>query len=85
MGMIELIAIVLVTLAVILAHVIVHTCAKTPNRRILALYGVPVLFLTASLITPPDILSMFVIATPASLLYLIALTVWIATRRSPVS
>lgn len=82
MGLMELVAIVIAALSVAVIHIFVHVLSRSSDKHILAFYGVPVLFLIASSVTPPDLISTLMLAMPLSLVYSVATVIWIATRRA---
>ena len=83
-GSIELIMFVAVVVFALGAHVIIALLGREKEygggRRKFLVYGVPVCFAIAAILTPPDLLSMLLVAVPCSLVYGAITVVWILRR-----
>jgi hypothetical protein len=84
-GPIELVLFVAVAIFALGAHVIIALLGREKERgggrRGFFVYGVPVCFAMAAILTPPDLLSMLLVAVPCSLVYGAITVVWILRRR----
>lgn len=82
---IELVLFVFVFILAIGTHVIIAVSwRKKGNRgdyRGFLVYGVPVCFAIALILTPPDPLSMLLVAIPCSLVYGFFAVMWILRRK----
>ncbi|MBE0534384.1 MAG: hypothetical protein IH624_01855 [Phycisphaerae bacterium] len=81
MGLTELIVVAVQTFFVMIAHALLRTLTRKKSIPIYAFYGIPAIFLAGALMTPPDLLSMLIVAMPVSLLYLVVIAVWILRRQ----
>lgn len=83
-GPIELILFVAIVILALAAHVIIVVLGREKEHgaghRGLLVYGVPVCFATAAILTPPDLLSMLLVAVPCSLVYGAVVVTWILRR-----
>lgn len=83
-GPIELVVFVAVVILALGAHVIIALLAREKERgrgrRGFFVYGIPVCFAIAAILTPPDLLSMLVVAIPCSLVYGAVTVIWILRR-----
>jgi hypothetical protein len=88
-GTIELVLFVFVFILALGAHVIIAMPGREKEHkgvyRGFLVYGVPVCFAIGLLLTPPDPLSMLLVAIPCSLLYGFFALMWILrlTRACP--
>lgn len=84
-GPIELAMFVFVFVLALGAHVIIAMSGrKKENRgdyRGFLVYGVPACFAMGLILTPPDLLSMLLVAIPCSLIYGFVALIWILRRK----
>ncbi|MHC4643202.1 MAG: hypothetical protein ACYS32_16280 [Planctomycetota bacterium] len=87
-GPIELVLFVAVLILALVAHVIIIILGRKKeyggSYRGFLVYGVSLCFAAAAILTPPDLLSMLVVAVPSSLVYGIV-TVMSIRRRTRAS
>ena len=80
-GPIELFLFVAVLILALVAHVIIVMLGREKEHgggyRGFLVYGVGLCFAAAAILTPPDLLSMLVVAVPCSLVYGIVTVMWI--------
>lgn len=83
-GTIELVLFVFVFILALVAHVIIAMLVLEKGRRGIyrgfLVYGVPVCFAMGLILTPPDPLSMLLVAIPCSLVYGFFAVIWILRR-----
>lgn len=83
-GTIELVLFVFVFILTLVAHVIIAMSGRKKENRVeyrgFLVYGVPVCFAMGLILTPPDPLSMLLVAVPCSLVYGIFAVIWILRR-----
>ena len=81
-GILEIILIILSWLFTGIVHLVIFLLTRTSNWRlphkVLLIYGVPAIFTLSVLVTPPDLLSSFVIAIPCQVIYAGIVICWIA-------
>lgn len=84
-GPIELVLFVFVFILALVAHVIIAMSGrKKENKggyRVFLVYGVPICFAMALILTPADPLSMLLVAIPCSLVYGFFAVMWILRRK----
>jgi len=84
-GPIELVLFVFVFSLALGAHVIISMLVREKEHkgvyRGFLVYGVPVCFAIALILTPPDPLSMLLVAIPCSLVYGFVAVIWILRRK----
>jgi len=85
MGSLELIVVAIQTLFFVIIHALLRILTRNRSIPIAAFYGFPAIFLLGALLTPPDVLSLLVVAIPASLLYLAVISVWILRRQKQLN
>lgn len=72
-GPIELVLLLAVVILALVAHVIIAMPGREKEHRRgyrgFLVYGVPVCFAIGLILTPPDLLSMLLVAIPCSLVY----------------
>lgn len=65
-------------------HLIIARLGRDRGQRLryraFLIYGVPLCFAAAAILTPPDIISMLLIALPCSLVYGIVAAIWAFSR-----
>jgi len=54
--------------------------SKAMRRDGLVIFGLPVLCIIAAAVTPPDMISMLILAVPLGVLYGLAVVVWLLIR-----
>ena len=83
-GPIELVLFCAVVVLALGSHVIIAMSGRKKEHRGgcrgLLVYGVPICFTIALILTPPDLLSMLLVAIPCSLIYGIFVVIWILRR-----
>lgn len=83
-GLIELVLFVFVFILALIAHVIIAMLVLEKGHRGgsrgFLLYGFPVCFAIGLILTPPDPLSMLLVAIPCSLVYGFIAVMWILRR-----
>ncbi|NIP32749.1 MAG: hypothetical protein GWN67_12140 [Phycisphaerae bacterium] len=83
-GTIELVLFVFVFILALGAHVIIARLVLEKGRRgdyrVFLVYGVPVCFAMGRILTPPDLLSMLLVAIPCSMVYGLFAVMWILRR-----
>jgi hypothetical protein len=83
-GPIELVVFVALVILALGAHIIIALLARDKEkvrvRRGFFVYGIPVCFAIAAILSPPDSLSMLVVALPCSLVYGAVTFIWILRR-----
>jgi Sec-independent protein secretion pathway component TatC len=84
-GTIELVLFLFVFILALVAHMIIAMLVLEKSRRWdyrgFLVYGVPVCFAMGLILTPPDPLSMLLIAVPCSLVCGFFAVVWILRRK----
>ena len=83
-GLLELVLFVAMVILALAAHVIIMLLAREKGQREqyrgFLVYGVPLCFATAAILTPADLLSMLLVAVPCSLIYGVVTFIWILRR-----
>ena len=83
-GPVELVQFVVMVILALAAHVVILLLAPEKGHkekyRGFLVYGVPLCFAAAAILTPPDLLSMLLVAVPCSLVYGAIAAVWILRR-----
>ena len=83
-GLLELVLSVAMVILALAAHVIIMLLAREKGQREqyrgFLVYGVPLCFATAAILTPADLLSMLLVAVPCSLIYGAVTFIWILRR-----
>ena len=83
-GPIELVLLFAVFILALVAHVIIAMSEREKEHRRVCqgflVYGVPICFAIALILTPPDLLSMLLVAIPCSLFYGFFAVMWILRR-----
>ncbi len=83
-GTIELVLFVFVFILALGVHVIITLLGREKGHREgyrgFLVYGIPVCFAMGLILTPPDPLSMLLIAVPGSLVYGFFVVMWILRR-----
>ena len=84
-GAVELVLFVGIAILAIAAHVIVFLLGGEKGHKGrhqgALVYGVAVCFAAAAILTPPDVLSMLLVAVPCSLIYGVGVVVWLLQRK----
>ncbi|MHC4692650.1 MAG: hypothetical protein ACYS67_07905 [Planctomycetota bacterium] len=84
-GTIELVLFVFVFILALVAHVIIAMPGRGKehirDHRGFLVYGVPVCFAMGLILTPPDPLSMLLVAIPCSLVFGFFAVIWILRRK----
>jgi hypothetical protein len=84
-GALELALFVGIVILAIAAHVIFFLVGREKRYKGryqgALVYGVPVCFGAAGILTPPDVLSMLLVAVPCSLVYGAAVVIWLLRRK----
>ena len=80
LGGVEIVVLGLVVGAAGLAHLVAALSMVSSKRKcprwLFAVYGIPVCFAIASIITPPDVLSSLAVGVPLALLYAAVVCAW---------
>jgi hypothetical protein len=83
-GAVELVLFGAIAVLAVAAHVIVTVLGREKGHKGryqgALVYGVAVCFGAAAILTPPDVLSMLLVAVPCSLIYGVAVAVWLLRR-----
>jgi len=85
-GLLELVLFVAMVILALAAHVIIiimllaREKGQREQYRGFLVYGVPLCFATAAILTPADLLSMLLVAVPCSLIYGVVTLIWILRR-----
>ncbi len=83
-GPLELVQVVVMVILALAAHVVILLLAREKGHkekyRGFLVYGVPLCFAAAAALTPPDQLSLLLVAVPCSLIYGAIAAIWILRR-----